>query len=216
MPVRVSPAKTPLDSTRDYKISSYGLMLSDKVRVSAYAEALRRTVTPEAIVLDLGSGVGIFALLACRLGARRVYGIERQDVVALSKRIADANALSDRIEFIQGTSTDVRLPETADIVISDMRGVLPLFESHVPSIIDARSRFLSPGGTLIPSRDFLWVSVVEVPDLYDRYMGVWCADSYGLNLELGRREAANVVLKERLTVDQLITEPRLWATLQYD
>src|SRR2546430_8134438 len=35
----------------------------------SYAEALRRTVRQESIVAEIGTGPGVFAVLACQLGA---------------------------------------------------------------------------------------------------------------------------------------------------
>ncbi|MDH3444335.1 MAG: 50S ribosomal protein L11 methyltransferase, partial [Deltaproteobacteria bacterium] len=55
-----------------YSIFDYGSMIADHVRMDAYARALRRAVTADSVVLDIGTGTGIFALLACQFGARRV------------------------------------------------------------------------------------------------------------------------------------------------
>ena len=51
-------------------------MALDEVRNRAYAQALRRVITPESVVLDLGAGLGTLGLLAAKLGARRVYLVE--------------------------------------------------------------------------------------------------------------------------------------------
>ena len=107
-----------------YSIADYGAMISDKVRMSAFAHALREAVTPGAVVVDIGTGTGIFALLACRFGAGRVYAIEAADAIQVAREIAAANGCADRIEFIQAMSTQVTLPERADIVISDIGDML--------------------------------------------------------------------------------------------
>ena len=60
-----------------YSIDAYGEMINDRVRMDAYAAALARTVTPGAVVLDIGTGTGIMALLAVRMGARQVYALAR-------------------------------------------------------------------------------------------------------------------------------------------
>jgi hypothetical protein len=66
-----------------YSVSAYGRMIADKVRVAAYTEALKRAITPGCTVLDIGTGTGFFAMLACRMGAARVYAIEPDDVIDL-------------------------------------------------------------------------------------------------------------------------------------
>ena len=40
-------------------------------------------------------------------------------------------------------STESSLPEPVNLVVSDVRGVLPLFGKSLVSIIDARERFLA-------------------------------------------------------------------------
>src|SRR5687767_11640886 len=113
-----------------YSIADYGAMISDDVRMGAFMRALRETVKPGAVVIDIGTGTGIFALLACRLGARRVYALEPDDAIQVAREIAAANGYADRIEFIQAMSTQVTLPERADVIISDLGGVLPWFQQH--------------------------------------------------------------------------------------
>ena len=102
-------------------------MIADHLRMAAYADALRRSVTPESMVIDIGTGTGVMAILACQLGARRVCAIEPDDVIQLARKVAADNGFADRIEFIQALSTDVKLPELADVIVSDVRGVLPFF-----------------------------------------------------------------------------------------
>src|ERR1044072_3208568 len=149
-----------------YSIFSYGSMIADRPRMDAYARALRQAVRPGSVVLDIGTGTGIFAMLACRFGARQVYAIEPGDAIEVAREAAAANGFSERIEFIQGLSNSVVLPERADVIISDIRGVLPLFQHHLPTIIDARKRLLAPDGILIPRRDSLWAAIVQAPELY--------------------------------------------------
>jgi len=93
--------------------------------MDAYVEALRRTVTPGSLVLDVGTGAGILALVACRFGARRVYAIEPSNIVEVGREIASANQYADRITFFQQRSEQVQLPERVDVIVSDIRGVLP-------------------------------------------------------------------------------------------
>ena len=69
-------------------------------------------------------------------------------------------------------SNRVTLPSRADVIFSDLRGVLPLFERHIPSIVDSRRRF-GAGGTLIPQRDTLWAAIVEAPKPYGELVDPW-------------------------------------------
>ncbi len=198
-----------------YSIADYGAMIADRVRMDAFARALRQAVKAGSVVVDIGTGTGIFALLACRLGARRVYAIEPDDAIQVAREIAAANACADRIEFIQAMSTHVSLPERADVIVSDVGGVLPWFQHHIPSIVDARRRFLAPGGVLIPQRDTAWAAVVEAPESYEPYTRPWNDNAFGLNMEAARRIVTNTWNKGRVKPEQLLAEPQRWATLDY-
>lgn len=199
-----------------YPLHSFGRFIADSVRMGAYRAALERAVRPGDAVLDIGTGTGVFALLAARLGARRVYAVEPHDVIDLGRRIAKANGLLDRIDFIQALSTDVDLPERVDVIVSDLRGVVPLFQNHLPTIIDARERFLVPGGRLIPLRDDLWVGLVSCPDKYDRDYDVpWLKNDLGLDMSEARGQLMNDWHKVSLGAEHLIGMPQHLMTLDY-
>jgi protein arginine N-methyltransferase 1 len=120
-------------------LADYGAMVADRIRVEAYASALRATIRQGSIVIDLGTDAGIFGVLACRFGAKRVYAIEPAHIIQVAREVAAANGCADRIEFIQETSTRVTLPEPADVIVSDLRGVLPFFRTSIADLAGAHS-----------------------------------------------------------------------------
>ena len=169
-----------------YDFSLYGDLIADEARTRPYVEALRRAVTPDSVVLDLGAGAtGFFAMLACRFGARRVFAIEIDDAVAVARQVAAVNGFGDRIEFFQGDSKEIALPERADVIVSDLHGVLPFNGDAIVTLMDARTRLMAPGGRLIPERETLWVAGVDAPNLYDGQVGRWDATGYDLDLRGG-------------------------------
>jgi protein arginine N-methyltransferase 1 len=199
-----------------YSLDAYGAFIANSVRMNAYRDALRRAVKTDVVVLDIGTGTGIFALLACKMGARRVYAVEPDDVIQVARDLAAANGYSDRIVFFQARSTEINLPERADVIVSDIRGVLPLFGPAIPAIIDARRRFLAPGGVLIPQSDTLWAAVVTAPRLYRRHLGVWGGRKFGLNWTAARELAINRWCLCQLGSDNLLVSPQCWGRLDYN
>ena len=198
-----------------YDLIGYGRMIADSVRTEAYARALRYAVKPDSVVLDIGTGTGVFALLACRFGARHVYAVEPSDAIALARDIAHANGFADRTTFIQEVSERVTLPEPVDIIVSDIRGVLPMCQQSVKTVLDARRRLLAPGGMLIPGRDLMMVALVDAPNLYDKHALPWNASVHGLDMTAARRFVNNTWHKGRATPEQLLVAPKRWGELDY-
>jgi SAM-dependent methyltransferase len=198
-----------------YSLHFYGEMLAGGLRTDAHVEALRRAVKPDSVVLDLGCGPGLFALLACRFGARRAFGIETDNVINLAREAALANGFSYRAEFFQGMSTQVTLPEPATIIIFDLRGVMPWFTQNIPTIIDARQRLLAPGGVLIPRRDLAWATIVEAPDQFHQIVGPWQDSRFGVDLSVGVSKITNTWRKTKITAESFLSEPVCCATLDY-
>jgi protein arginine N-methyltransferase 1 len=168
-------------------------------------------------VVDLGAGTGILSLIACRLGARRVYAIDNNEAIEVGRELARENGCADRIEFICDDSRKVTLPERAQVVVSDLHGPLPLAGDCLSAIADARERFLVPGGVLIPAREMLIVAVVTDAALYERALGPASAPC-GVTLGAMRTRLGNSIHKDRgrsLRPENLVTGWATWATLDY-
>ncbi|HEU5132448.1 MAG TPA: hypothetical protein VFT26_10110, partial [Pyrinomonadaceae bacterium] len=135
--------------------------------------------------------------------------------IGLAREAAAANGFSDRIEFFEKLSTEIALPEPATIIVSDLRGVLPYFEQHIPSIIDARKRLLARDGVLIPRRDILWAAVVEAPEQYAELVSPW-ANQFDLDLSAGTRFITNNWRKTQIKPEQFLAEPVCWNTIDYN
>ena len=197
-----------------YSLEQFATMFSDKVRMDAYSAAIAKSVRPNDAVMDLGCGPGVFALLACKAGARRVYAIDMNGVVDFGRQLAAANGFSDRIIFMRGDSRQMHLPERVNVIVSDVRGVLPLFSNAIDTLQDARDRFLAEGGQLLPSRDTLYAAVVQVPDAYEQLTGAWNAVP-DLDLAQGLPLVLNTIHRHHIKPHQVISEPRPWHVLDY-
>lgn len=198
-----------------YRMSSYGNMISGEPRMSAYADALRAAITPGCRVIDIGAGTGIFSILACRYGAGSVVAIEPDNVVDLLPQMALDNGCRDRIVIFKGLSTDYRGPGDADVIISDIRGCLPLFEGHIKTIVDARQRLLAATGCLIPARDTLRVAIVHNPKDFRPIESPWLSNQFGIDLSAGHPFAANEWSKVELLTNDMLSEPQDLANLDY-
>lgn len=198
-----------------YRIDQFGLMVESEPRMSTYAQALKNAVTPGCRVIDIGAGFGIFSMLACKYGAGEVIAIEPDPAVELLMPMARANGCADRITVVRDISTNYTPSEKADVLISDIRGITPLFQQHIPTIIDARERLLKPGGHQLPVRDFLRIAPVHAPDLYRACHRPWLENDYDLDLSEGHRFATNISVAIKLDAEALMAEPQDLAVLEY-
>lgn len=198
-----------------YNIPEYGRMITCEPRMSIYAEALRRAVTPGCTVIDLGAAFGVFALLACRYGAGKVIAIEPDPSIELLMPLARANGCADKITVIRDVSTRYVPDAKADVIVSDCRGMVPLFQHHIATLTDARARLLAPGGTLLPMRDTLRLALVCWPQAQRENIRPWLHNDYGLDLSAGQRFAVNRERKAYLKPRALISAAQDLAVLDY-
>jgi ribosomal protein L11 methyltransferase len=106
--------------------------------------AVQEHVQPGAAVLDLGTGSGILALAAARLGAR-VTALDVSEVaVEAATRNVDENGLGGQIKVAHG-SIDAVAGQTYDLLLANI--IARVIADLAPALRDA----LRPGGILLAS-----------------------------------------------------------------
>lgn len=202
-----------------YSVTSFGHMALDGVRMDAYARAIARAVRPGSVVVDIGAGTGILSLLAARAGARRVHAVDLNPAVWLVRDLAAEWGLSDRITVHHESSWTLALPEPADVIISDLRGRFPIFEGHVATLADARSRWLAPGGTLLPQKDELRVALVEASNVWRHIEEAWTPfERRGVSARALRTSALNSVYGDGgspIPSSDVLTTSATWGEIRY-
>lgn len=139
-------------------------MLNDYRRTASFQKALFETVTPNDIVVDVGTGTGVLAATAVLAGAKHVYAIERTpNMPKLARKFFEINGMANKITIIEGDSTEIELPQKADILVSEIVGNDPLDENIIPTTNDALQRLLKPGARLIPGGLKVFALPLTVP-----------------------------------------------------
>jgi len=174
-------------------------------RLTQYERAIAAVVRQGDVVLDLGTGSGLLAVLACRAGARRVYAIEASDAVQMGTLLTSTTEFAERIEFVHATSQKVALSEQVDVIVGDIHDTFGFQPGGLASIMDVRDRLLKPGGTLIPQATELMIAPLEAAALYAREIDVWNGCVHGVGLSSIRPFAVSHVHPGRFDSDQLLS-----------
>jgi type I protein arginine methyltransferase len=148
-----------------YDESIYQVLRQDERRNGLFRRAIG-TVAPGATVLEIGCGPDLlWTLAAIDAGASRVYAIE---VIEESARRAEQTARAhpaDNIDVIAGDSTQVALPERADVCIAEIVGCIGGSEGIAAVLADARRRHLAPSASVIPGAVRTLAGAVGLLDL---------------------------------------------------
>jgi protein-L-isoaspartate O-methyltransferase len=140
-------------------------MLRDVVRTSAYADAIRRVVSPGQRVIDFGTGTGVLAIFAARSGAR-VDAIERTAMAVAAREITRRSGCTS-ITVHRSDHTSFQIDERVDVIISEWMGHALFCESMLEPLIALRERWLRPGGVMLPAHVALECALVSDEELYE-------------------------------------------------
>lgn len=189
------------------RIEYHRTLIADRLRIAAFHEALSRVVHKgQTTVADIGTGTGLLAFLAAKLGAKKVYAYETAEIGAVAVKLKALNKMK-AVELIPGRSTEIIEPERVDVVVTETLGNFALEEFLVETMNDARARHLKPGGVLIPGSVEQFACPVIGRRLRDE-LTAWDRVGYGLDLGPARDMSLNNVYIRTVQRQELLDEGR--------
>ncbi len=197
-------------------VHRYRGMLAQRLRMEAFRRAIEVAVRPGDRVLEVGTGLGTYAMFAVRAGAERVWAVEGDKISQVTRHVLRDNGMENTVELLEGWFPEVEPPEPVDLVI---------FEDYGPRLMDSRSwgvldhaahRSLAPGGRVLPGRARVWVAPVRSPRNLEVVAPFGGASDtlYGLDWESTRAYAANSPLPIPVEPDEVVGAPHLLADVR--
>ncbi|WP_395686208.1 50S ribosomal protein L11 methyltransferase [Caenimonas koreensis] len=140
-------------------------MMNEYERNKAFHDGMAALITPDKVVFEIGAGSGLLAMMAAKLGAKKVVTCEAVSLIAeTARQIVERNGLHSQVTVLAKPSSEVRigvdLPAKADILVHEVFSSELLGEHVLPSIEDAKERLLKPGGAVLPAAAGVMIALV--------------------------------------------------------
>lgn len=166
------------DCQQEIARSAFADMLHDHERNQKYHLALCEAIDKVheagniAVVLDIGTGSGLLAMMAARHGAEVVYACEAFEPVAeCAEQVMKDNHLKDKIHLIPKRSTQVEvgpakdMEEAANIIVAEVFDTELIGEGALETFRDALWRLATLDCITVPHAATVYAQVVESPFL---------------------------------------------------
>jgi Ribosomal protein L11 methyltransferase (PrmA) len=188
-------------------------MLNDGDRTRAFQAALRAQISPGQLVLDIGAGSGLLAMMAVQAGARAAVSCEMIEPIAhVARRIVAENGLADRITIVPKSSfalgVGADLPARADVLVTETIDCGLLDEGILPIIRHAREHLLAHGARQIPASARVRFALLES---WAIHRNNFAFETGGLNISLFNRFSTREYFPVRLATwsHRLLSAPAL-------
>lgn len=158
--------------------SAFADMLHDHERNNKYHAALCEAIDEMhssgniAVVLDIGTGSGLLAMIAAKHGADVVYACEAFEPVAkCAEQVIEDNKLQDSIQLIPKRSTEIHvgfdqdMTERANIIVAEVFDTELIGEGALEIFRDALRRLATWDCIIVPHAATMYAQVVESPFL---------------------------------------------------
>lgn len=115
---------------------------------------LEKYVTPETVLLDVGTGSGILGITALKLGAKEVFGTDLdENAIAAVGENMEANSIShDKFRVLQGNIIDDKAVQEAagfekyDVVVANiLADIIILLQKEIPVHMKKGAIFITSG-----------------------------------------------------------------------
>jgi predicted RNA methylase len=147
------------------------MCLKDRKRTEAFRKAIHAAVSPGDTVIDVGTGSGILAFFAAEAGAKKVYAVEIEPMLAKYLRQSiKLNHLEHKVEVVERNILEAELPQDVDLIIAEIIDTGLLDELQVPAMNNLRQRGIIGKSTkILPGHYRTFAQLVEADNTYYGY-----------------------------------------------
>jgi hypothetical protein len=157
-------------------------MVGDQRRTDAFAQAIKECVHPDDVVLDVGTGTGILAMLCAKAGAKQVYAIDQAAIAQSAANLVKTNGLKSKIKILRGPADEMSIDEPVDLIVSEWLGNFAYVEGMWDDVRAARDAHLKPEGRMLPEAVSLLLAPMDDSSLYYGLgPGYWRQAVHGLD-----------------------------------
>ena len=164
-----------------FELHHHATMLEDRIRLSAFREAIEETVKPTDCVVDVGTGTGILASYAASITQGTVYGVEYFPEAAQLAQCLMEYAAYGNVKIINDSSYNCTLEIPPDLLVTETIGPLGP-EENIVELTYAFCRRFPSVRQVIPLRlRLLAVPIYSefVDALYERFLRAYKNTSHG-------------------------------------
>ncbi len=185
-------------------------MMNDGPRNQSYLAALKSSVDENTKILEIGTGSGLLAMLACQCGTKqKVITCELEPVIAsTAQKIIERNGFANSIKIIPKISKELTvgedLPEKADLIVSEIISNEFLGEGVLSTIEDAKNRLLAPNGIIIPEAGSIMINLIGGESIGKK---LYVGKVLGLDLS-----EFNQIKRKKISIDQQMNRLEMYAT----
>jgi protein arginine N-methyltransferase 1 len=164
-------------------------MIADKVRTLSYKKAIEDNVKKDNVVLDIGCGTGILSFFAAKQGCKKVYAVDKSDIIEDAIGTAKLNNLDRHIEFIKSDILKFKPKKKIDVLIHDQIGCVIWDEGFISKVRYIRDNYLKKNGIIIPFKLELYLVPVNYKFYIEEDLSFWRRKKYGIDFSnLGIKE----------------------------
>jgi ribosomal protein L11 methyltransferase len=135
-------------------------------------EAIGEIIDPQMSVLDVGTGTGILAIAAAKLGCQSIIACDTDpESIKIAHENAEANGVADVITVFEGTVDEAT--SKADVVVANL--TLEVIKPLLPLLLSKARRYLLLSGILAEQETEIRGELCkfEISNLRCRKQGEW-------------------------------------------
>ncbi|OHT10056.1 putative protein arginine N-methyltransferase [Tritrichomonas foetus] len=167
----------------------------------------------DKIVFEVGTGPGLFALLAVRAGAKHVYAWEPTTISKTAEDIVKHNNYQESITILTGPIDEVKIPEKVDVVLTTSFGYSLLLDSLLLAFLYSRDNFLKDDGIVIPAKaEIVFTSCVK--SMFAQSYDYW-GDVYGFDFTAIEKDEINNAIVTAVSTTRIKTSQSTIAELDF-